>query len=116
MRPEEQPKDDAEAAQEVHVQDVHDPTVETNAIHVVVEVAYEVVQPYAPVADEVVYQDAPVGDEVTATYQVPSITTDIEVTSLASTKSSMHTNGEFSGGFIDRSVLTEYVDHVVYRL
>ncbi|XP_050914695.1 uncharacterized protein LOC127129583 [Lathyrus oleraceus] len=84
-------------------QDVHDPAVEIDATHVVIEVANEVVQP-----DVVV-------DEVTATNLDPSVTRDTEVT-VPSMESSLHTNGTFSGRPIDWSIFTEYVDHVAYRL
>lgn len=91
MRLVKQPLDDDEFvhAQDVVVHDVHDLTVETNATHVVDEVAYEVVQLDAPVVDDVVQPDVVVVDEVAATYLIPSAT-----------------NGAFPEGPIDRSVLT----------
>lgn len=103
----------------MHVQDVHDPTVETNVIHVAIEVvnkvACEVVQPDSPVPGEVVQPDVPIADEVSTTNSVHIVTADIEVTT-PSTGPSMHTDGAFQGGPIDRSLLTEYADHVAYRL
>ena len=46
---------------------------------------------------------------------IPSITADTEVTSH-STESSVHIDGGFPGGSIDRPMLTEYVDHMAYQL
>lgn len=76
---------------------------------VVVEVADEVVQPDAPITDVVVV------DEVAVTDSVSSTTTYIEV-AAPSTELSVHTNGAFPGGPIDRPMLREYVNHVAYRL
>lgn len=81
----------------------------TNGIHVVVEVDDEV-------AYEMVQTDVPVADKVVAIDPVPSATVDKEVTTSALTALSLHTDGEFPGGPIDQSVLTEYLDHVAYRL
>ena len=57
-----------------------------------------------------------VADEVSAINLVPSATTDIEVTTPASTEPSVHTDEDFSEGPSDRSMLTEYADHVAYQL
>ncbi|CAI8588496.1 unnamed protein product [Vicia faba] len=89
----------------------------------VVPVANEVAETYAiPIVDGVAKIDPPIIDEVAATYPTPIVDEDtatggdIEVTTPASIELSMPTDGEFSGGSSDRSVVTEYADHVAYRL
>lgn len=79
------------------------------------EVADEVAQPNAPVVNEVVQPDAHIVDEVASTNRVPTLTTDTKVTT-SSKELFMHTDGAFPKGPIDRSVLTEYDDHVACRL
>lgn len=71
MRSDEQCKDDAEVvhAQEMQVQDVHEPMVKIDAIHVASEVVDEV-------ADEVVQLNVLVPDEVTATNLVSYVIVD----------------------------------------
>lgn len=41
---------------------------------------------------------------------------DTEVTALALMKSSVHIDGRFAGGSIDRFVLTRYDDHMTFKL
>ncbi|CAL5201763.1 unnamed protein product [Lathyrus oleraceus] len=107
VRSVEQPIDDVEV---VHAQDVHGPTVETDATHIVDEmIVDEVVQPDVVVVDEVVQPDVVVVDPVS------SATTDTKIT-VPSTESSVHTDEGFSGEPIERSVLIEYADHVAYQL
>lgn len=77
--------------------------VKTNAIPVIDQVD-----------DEVAETDVAVADEVVATYLVPIVTADTKVITHASTEPFVHTNGEFLGGPIDRSMFTEYADHVAY--
>lgn len=75
-----------------------------------------------PLADEVAEIDSPIADDVAPINSVyivdEDIATadDIKVMTLASTEQSMHANREFSGGPNDQLVLTEYDDHVEYRL
>lgn len=86
----------------VHAQDVHNPIVETDATHIVAEVADEVVNdvvhPDDVVADEVVQSDVIVVDPI------PSATVDTDVTT-PSIEPSVQTNEGFLGGPIDRSTM-----------
>lgn len=54
--------------------------------------------------------DLVVQPDVGVAYSVPSVTTDTEVTA-PSTEPFVHTDGGFPRELIDRSVITEYVDH-----
>ena len=86
MRSEEQLIDDVETlhAQEVKVQVVHDPMVETDALVIVYEVANKVAakagETDAPVVDEMVEPDTPVVDDVASIDLILSATADTEVT------------------------------------
>lgn len=80
----------------------------------------EVVLPDVGVADEEVAEK--VVNEVAEVVQldvvvdpVSTVNADAEVTT-PSIEPSVRISGGFSGGPIDRLVLTEYVDHVTYRL
>ncbi|CAL5192578.1 unnamed protein product [Lathyrus oleraceus] len=73
------------------------------------EVTYGVVHPDVVVVDPTVQSDVAVADSVS------SATTDTEIPTY-SIEPSVHTDGGFLGGPIDRSVMIEYVDHVAYRL
>lgn len=68
----------------------HDPTVETNALHVADEVATEVAETDIHVANELVELDAHIIYEVVAINLVSSATANTKVTSHGSTKSFVH--------------------------
>lgn len=121
MRLDEQPKDDANV---VHVQEVQ--VAGTNEIHVADE---RTVSDAVPIADEVVVTNVEVVDEMIVTnVELVAIylvliagddTATIDVTEVmipTSTKSFVHTEETLLGGPSNRSVFTEYADHVAYRL
>lgn len=82
------------------------------------EVAYEVVHPDDNVADEAVANEVAyevVLSNVVVVDLVPYVIADTELTT-PSTEPSVHIDGEFPRGPIDRSLFIKYADHVAYRL
>ncbi|XP_058768071.1 uncharacterized protein LOC131641778 [Vicia villosa] len=101
---------------------VHDEVFEVEAVAVVRESVAVVEKPMSIAEEEVdvaeehvpgVKERVVVVEEGVAKERVVH---DTDTTTSASTEPSVHTNGAFPGGPSNKSVLTEYADHVAYRI